>query len=200
MTTWPRKVFIAFALTWWTAVFGLAFLAYFVTRPCADGLCDGLGRHLMLTPSFVRILLHSDRLWTGWRWAALDMVLFWMSAGIGYVALEWTKDPMPAASELRPNREFPSPTLTTAVSTYTLSAELKEMQGAVAEAAARAEMRSDITLEPEEEGWSIRVYGEVATHVGSIATGKEALLYARSLIDARVGRQGMRPPNRPNRI
>jgi hypothetical protein len=191
MSTWPRKVFIAFALTWWAALFGLAFLAYFVTRPCVDGICDGLGRHLMLTPSFVMFLLHSDRLWAGWRWAALDMVVFWMSAGIGYMALEWTNDSTPAASDLQPSPELPPPPLTKAVAKYILSAELKEIQGTVAEAAARAEKRSDITLEPEEEGWSIRVYGEVVTLIESVATGREALAYARSLIDARI-----RPPCR----
>jgi hypothetical protein len=197
MSIWPRKLFIAFALTWWTALFGLAFLAYFVTRPCADDLCDGLGRHLMLTPSFVRILLHSDRLWAGWRWAALEMVVFWMSAGIGYLALEWTEDSVPAASNLHPSPDVPPPTLTKATAKYILSTEFKEIQGAVAEAAARAEMRSDITLEPEEEGWSIRVYGEAATRIDSLATGREALAYARSLIDARMKPQTMHPPTRP---
>jgi hypothetical protein len=185
MSTWPRKLFIAFTLTCWTVLLGLAFLAHFVTRPCADGLCDGLGRHLMLTPSFVRILLHSDRLWAGWRWAALDMVILWMSAGIGYIALEWTNDPVPAASDLKPSLELPPPTLTKAAAKFILSAELKEIQGTLAEAAARAEERSDITLEPEEDGWSIRVYGEVAIHLDSSGTGREALAYARSLIGAR---------------
>jgi hypothetical protein len=185
MSSWLRKLIIAIGVSWWTALFGLAFLAYFVTRPCADGICDGLGRHLMLTPSFVRILLHSDRLWAGWRWAALDMFVFWMSAGIGYMALEWTIDSVPTASDLQPRPELPPSTLTKPALKYVLSAELKEMQGALAEAAARATSRSDITLEPEEEGWSIRVNGKVALQVNSSVTGQKALAYARSLIDGR---------------
>ena len=185
MSSWPRKLIIAIAVSWWAALFGFAFLAYFVTQPCADGICDGLGRHLMLTPSLVRILLHSDRLWAGWRWAALDMVVLWMSTGIGYMALEWTKDSLPAASDLQPSPELPPS------AKYVLSAELKEMQGAIAEAAARATSRSDITLEPEEEGWSIRVNGELALQVDSSVTGQKALAFARSLIDARKSIQSM---------
>ena len=44
---------------------------------------------------------------------------------------------------------------------------------------------------------SIRVYGEVATHIDSAATGHEALAYARSLIDARIRPQAIHPPDRP---
>jgi hypothetical protein len=185
ISSWPRKLVIAIGVNWWTALFGLGLLAYFVTRPCADGICDGLGRHLMLTPSFVRIFLHSDRLWAGWRWAALDMFVLWTSAGIGYMALECTKDSMPAASDPRASPELPPPALTKAVAKYILSTDLNEMQGAIAVAAARAASRSDITLEPEEEGWSIRVNGEMALQVDSSATGEKALAYARSLIDGR---------------
>lgn len=185
MSSWLRKLMIAIGVSWWTALFGLAFLAYFVTRPCTDGICDGLGRHLMLTPSFVRILLHSDRLWVGWRWTALDMFILSMSACIGYMALEWTNGSMPMASFLQPNPDLPPPTSTKATEKYVLGAELKEMQGVIAEAAARATRRSDITLEPEEEGWSIRVHGELALQVDSSTTGQKALAYARSLIDGR---------------
>lgn len=193
MSGWPRKLIIAIGVSWWTGLFGLAFLAYFVTRPCADGICDGLGRHLMLAPSFVRILLHSDRLWAGWRWAALEMVVLWMSAGIGYMALEWTQDSTPAASDLQPSPELLPPTLTKAAAKHILNADLKEMQGTIAEAAARATSRSDITLEPEEEGWSIRVNGEVALQVDSSATGQKALAYARALIDGRKSVLPIRP-------
>ena len=139
----------------------------------------------MLTPLFVRILLHSDRLWAGWRWAAFDMVVLWMSAGIGYMALEWTKDEMPAASGPPSSTDLPPSTLTKPAVKYILDAELKEVQGTIAEAAARAASRSDITLEPEEQGWSIRVNGELALPVDSSATGQKALAYARSLIDGR---------------
>jgi hypothetical protein len=193
MSSWSRKLIVAIGVSWWTALFGLAFLAYLVTRPCAGGICDGFGRHLMLTPSLVRILLHSDRLWAGWRWAALDMVALWMSAGIGYMAFEWTKDAMPAASDLQSSLELPPPTLTKAAVKYILSAELKEMQGAIAEAATRATSRSDITLEPAEQGWSIRVNGEIALPVDSLATGQSALAYARALIDGRKSVLPIRP-------
>jgi hypothetical protein len=182
MSSWPRKVIITLGVSWWTALFGLAFEAYFVTRSCGNGLCDGFGRRLTLTPAFVKLFLHTDRLWAGWRWTVTDMAAVWLSAIVGYMLLESLKDdPKASGSNLPTYFDLP----TTFIKPAVLDTELREMQGAIAEAAARATSRSDITLEPEEEGWSIRVNGELALQVDSSATGQKALAYARSLIGAR---------------
>jgi phage shock protein PspC (stress-responsive transcriptional regulator) len=183
VSSWPRKLTIAIGASWWTALFGLAFLAYFVSRPCADGICDGLGRHLTLTPDLARLILHTDRLWAGWRWMVIDMITVWVSAIIAYMLLEsLTDDSEPSRPNLVSDYDLPPTRL---IKPATLGAELQEMRGAIAEAAARASCRSDITLDPEEEGWSIRVNGEIALQVESSATGQKVLAYARSLIDMR---------------
>jgi hypothetical protein len=78
--------------------------------------------------------------------------------------LEWTEGALPAASHLQANPEMQPPISTKFSARNVLCAELKEVQGAIAEAATRATSRSNITLEPEEEGWSIRVNDEVAIH------------------------------------
>lgn len=192
MSRWPRKLIIAIGVSWWSAVLGLVFLAYFLTRPCTDGVCDGLGRHLTLAPDFIRLFLHTDRLWVGWRWTAIDMAVIWVSAIVGYILLGFiTDDSKPSISKLLSVYEPPP---TTFIKRAVLGTELQEMQGAIAEAAALATSRSDITLEPEEEGWSIRLNGAVALQVDSSATGQKALAYARSLIDRRKSMQSTDSP------
>lgn len=187
MSSWAQRLFIAIGVSWWTALFGLAFAAYFVTHSCGNDLCDGLGRHLTLTPDFVRLLLHTDRLWAGWRWTAIDMAVVWVSAIVGYLLMEQLADGSKPASSNRPIDYELSPTRF--IKSAALGTELRELQGALAEAAALATSRSDITLEPEEEGWSIRLNGDVALRVDSSATGQKALAYARSLIDRRRSMQ-----------
>lgn len=191
MSSWRRKLLIAIGVTWWIALFGLAFAAYFVTRSCGNGLCDGLGRALTLTPSFVRLLLHTDRLWAGWRWTAIDTVVVWLSAIVVYMLMELLTDDSKPARSIVPVDDHELPP-TTFIEQAALAPSLRELQGAIAEAAALATNRSDITLEPEEEGWSIRVNGEVVLQVESSATGRKAIEYARSLIDGRRSIQSVR--------
>ena len=49
-------------------------------------------------------------------------------------------------------------------------------------AAAQAEKRSDLSLQPEEEGWSIHVNGEPVAHFDTAANAREALAQARKLV------------------
>ena len=50
------------------------------------------------------------------------------------------------------------------------------------QAAAKAEKRSDLSLQPEEEGWSIHVNGEPVAHFDTAANAREALAQARKLV------------------
>lgn len=49
-------------------------------------------------------------------------------------------------------------------------------------AAAKAEKRSDISLQPEEDGWSVHVNGVPAAHFDTAANAREALAQARKLV------------------
>lgn len=174
-----RNVLIAIGIAWWAAITCAGFLAYFVTRPCDTGVCDGLGRELTLTPTFVRLLLHTDRLWAGWEWSAIEMAVMWASVIVSYLALESgdanTSDPgrkraIDVAASGKPS---------------VLPAEFAGKQEIISAIAARADDRHDITFEPEEEGWSIRVKGEVAMLVNSSVIGRQLLEDMKSLVDAR---------------
>lgn len=70
------KVLLAIGVAWFSGLFVLGFLAYFVT---SAGPCDGLGRPLAQAPMLMRIFFGQERLWAGWGWFATDMVLFWGS-------------------------------------------------------------------------------------------------------------------------
>lgn len=50
------------------------------------------------------------------------------------------------------------------------------------QAAAAAEKRSDITLEPEEDGWSVHVKGQAVAQFDSAVTAREAIAQARKLV------------------
>ena len=66
------------AVIWFLSLVVLGFLGYFVTSP---GPSDGLGRPLTEAPVFVRILFGQERMWAGWTWFAVDMLIFWGSIG-----------------------------------------------------------------------------------------------------------------------
>jgi len=53
---------------------------------------------------------------------------------------------------------------------------------ALNEAASRAEKRSDVSLQPEEEGWSVHVKGEPIVHFDTAAVAREAMAAARKLV------------------
>jgi hypothetical protein len=61
------------------------------------------------------------------------------------------------------------------------------------QAAAAAEKRSDISLQPEEEGWSVHVKGEPVAHFSTAAAAREAMATARKL----VGTKPAAPPQNP---
>jgi uncharacterized oligopeptide transporter (OPT) family protein len=73
-----KKALKVIAVIWFLGLAVLGFLAYFVT---SSGPSDGLGRALTETPVVVRIFFGQERMWAGWRWFAVDMVVFWGSIG-----------------------------------------------------------------------------------------------------------------------
>lgn len=76
-------------VAWFVTLLVLGFLAYFVTKPCDAGMCDGLGRPLSIAPFLVRLMLGQDRLWTGWIWFIGDIVAVMGSAMIAANIVEW---------------------------------------------------------------------------------------------------------------
>ena len=72
-------------------VFIVGFVAYFVFSfdPSMGVTFDGLGRRLSESPWFMRLLFGEERLWAGWKWFILDMVIFWGSIGIGGALVSW---------------------------------------------------------------------------------------------------------------
>lgn len=68
-----------------------AFIAYFVykTDPTTNVIYDGFGRPLSESPFLMRWFLGQDRVWAGWVWFALDMVIFWGGALTGYGLACW---------------------------------------------------------------------------------------------------------------
>ena len=64
----------------------LGFLAYFVSSfDKSKGIMhDGLGRVLFESPFIVRFIFGQERLWPGWSWFIIDMIIFWGGIAIGY--------------------------------------------------------------------------------------------------------------------
>jgi hypothetical protein len=175
-----RKLVTTIGIAWWSALLCASFLAYFVTRQCGAWVCDGLGRHLMLPPTFARSLLHTDRLWAGWGWFAIDMAAMWTTAIVSYVVLG-IGEATSSSPHGNPGSDTPRSGATLAI-----PAEFAEKREIISRAAARADDCHDITVEPEEEGWSIRVRGEITLLVCSSVIGRQVLTYMRSLVEARI--------------
>jgi Inorganic Pyrophosphatase/RadC-like JAB domain len=57
------------------------------------------------------------------------------------------------------------------------------------EAAAKAEKRSDVSLQPEEEGWSVHVKGEPVAHFDTATAAHEAMAAARKLVGTKPATQ-----------
>ena len=57
----------------------LGFLAYFVSSfdKASGTWSDGLGRTLVQTPALIRLVFGEERLYPGWKWFILDMIVFW---------------------------------------------------------------------------------------------------------------------------
>lgn len=80
-----------------------------------------------------------------------------------------------------------------------------EKQETLNNAAAAAEKRSDVTLEPEEEGWSVHVKGEPVATFGNVADARQAMATARKLVGTGKSptqngdQSGINPGNNPER-
>jgi hypothetical protein len=64
-------------------LFITAFMAYFITNIKSGVFYDGLGRILVPSPVIVRLVFGEERLWPGWIWFIIDMVVFWGTVLIG---------------------------------------------------------------------------------------------------------------------
>ena len=74
-----RKIVVPVAVIWFAALLIAGFLAYFVTFKGVNGATDGLGRSLSETPAAVRFIFGQERMWAGWIWFLVDMLIFWGS-------------------------------------------------------------------------------------------------------------------------
>ena len=72
-------------------MFVVGFLAYFITSvdPQTGTICDGLGRSLIESPLFLRLIFGQERLWPGWGWFVIDLVVFWGGIGLGYCLINF---------------------------------------------------------------------------------------------------------------
>lgn len=68
-----------------TAMLG-GVLAYFVctTDQTTNIMYDGFGRRLSESPFLMRWIFGEERVWAGWKWFFLDMVIFWGTMILGY--------------------------------------------------------------------------------------------------------------------
>ena len=73
-------------VVWFIGLFIFGFLAYFVT---SAGPSDGLGRPLSQAPILMRMLFGQERMWAGWGWFAVDMVVFWGSIAAAVETSKW---------------------------------------------------------------------------------------------------------------
>ena len=67
---------------------------------------------------------------------------------------------------------------------------------ALNEAAAKAEKRSDVSLQPEEEGWSVHVKGEPVATFETAAAAREAMATARKLVGTKPAEPETKEPER----
>lgn len=77
-----ERVLFGIGVLWIIALFVCGFLAYLVTRREPSGWVDGLGRPLTEAPMLARIFFGQERLWPGWSWFAIDLVVFWGSLAL----------------------------------------------------------------------------------------------------------------------
>jgi TM2 domain-containing membrane protein YozV len=67
------------------ALFIIGFLAYFITSSRNGVIIDGLGRPLSESPLLIRIIFGQDRLWAGFGWFILELLIFWCGVGLIYL-------------------------------------------------------------------------------------------------------------------
>ena len=75
-------------------VFVIGAAAYMVTSFNVDTQqwWDGLGRPLTESPWLMQVLLGEERLWAGWFWFIVDMIIFWGSIGVAIVFIKLGED------------------------------------------------------------------------------------------------------------
>lgn len=73
------------------AVFVATFVAYFVyqTDPQTKVMHDGFGRPLRQSPWLMRWVFGQERLWAGWFWFIVDMIIFWGGFFLGIGLAGW---------------------------------------------------------------------------------------------------------------
>jgi len=76
-------------------LFTAGVLAYFihVQDPMTHIIYDGFGRPLSETPLWLQWLFWKDRLWPGWQWFVVDMIVFWTGLISTYLLIEYSKTP-----------------------------------------------------------------------------------------------------------
>jgi len=80
MAVLVHKVAVVFGVLVGLAAFVAAFIAYFITSigPAGESL-DGFRRPLSESPLLMRLIFGQERLWAGWFWFGIDMIVFWGS-------------------------------------------------------------------------------------------------------------------------
>lgn len=82
-----KKIIIFFGIITMVFGFGWALLAFLQFSTGVGGLKDGLGRILMPSPFFIRMVFGTDRLWAGFHWFIIDLLIFWGCIGLGALIL-----------------------------------------------------------------------------------------------------------------
>jgi hypothetical protein len=79
------KIFFSAGVLIGISAFIGGFIAYFVVGIRDNGeMYDGWGRSLIESPWFVRLIFGQEKLWVGWKWFIVDIVVFWSLIGVAY--------------------------------------------------------------------------------------------------------------------
>lgn len=87
IATVARKAAVLVGILLILSALAAGFMAYFLyhTNPETNIMYDGFGRQLSETPLPVRWIFGQDRVWAGWPWSILDLIVFFggMAGGVG---------------------------------------------------------------------------------------------------------------------
>ena len=89
MKTILRKILVPVGVIWFIGLLIAGFMAYLVNSVGPGGLYDGLGRRLTEAPVLMRIFFGQERMWAGWFWFAVDMLVFWGSVALALILGKW---------------------------------------------------------------------------------------------------------------
>lgn len=86
-----RKIVGYIGIFLFIVVFIAGFAAYFITSvdPQTRTMYDGIGRPLSESPLLMRLILGQERLWAGWGWFIVDLVIFWGGIGLGFTLTKY---------------------------------------------------------------------------------------------------------------